>query len=229
MNPESSGAERESGGVIHSATDALRDDISAGRLSPGQKLKVTWVRETYQISAASAREALSQLCGEGYVDAVEQRGFFVSDMTTEALLDNTRLRAELESLAFRWSVERHSPEWRAGIVSSHFLLKEAESAMLENPAQAVRNWDDRNRAFHMSLITNAGSPALIDLIRDLYDKTRRFRIHAYLRLTETGALEQRLQRSAADHEEIAEAALALDAARGERALRAHINKPNGAS
>lgn len=229
MNIDSLNMEPDAGGVIHKATDALRADISAGRLPPGEKLKVAWVRQTYDISAASAREALSQLCGEGYVDAIEQRGFFVSDMTSEVLLDNTRLRAELESLAFRWSVAHQTPEWRAGIVSSHFLLKEAEAAMLDNPARAIRTWDDRNRAFHMSLIANAGSPALIDLIRDRYDMTRRFRIHAYLRITDSDALRQRLQHSATDHEQIAQAALALDADKGAELLWAHINKPSGAS
>lgn len=211
-------------GVIQKLTDMLRRDISIGVFAPGTKLKITQIQKEYDVSAASAREALSQLGGEGYVLAVEQRGFFVAEMSQATLQDNANVRAELESLGLRWSIARQTAEWRAAVVSAHYLLKDAEKALEKSFRDNILAWDDLNRKFHLALVANSGSPVLLEMIETRYDLTRRFRLQAYaVDQIETTALE-RLRQSAAEHAEIAEATLALDADRGAALLKAHITK-----
>ncbi|KIN71036.1 GntR family transcriptional regulator [Sulfitobacter guttiformis] len=213
-----------SGGVIQNLTDMLRRDISLGVFAPGTKLKISHVQKEYAVSAASAREALSQLSGEGYVQAVEQRGFFVTEMSEERLLDNARVRAELEALGLIWSIARQTSEWRASVVSAHYLLQEAESALQTSFRDNIIAWDERNREFHLALVSNAGSPVLLEMIGARYDLTRRFRLQAYaVDLAENTAL-ARLQQSADEHAAIAEATLSLDAEQGAALLKAHISK-----
>ncbi|MGJ8544644.1 MAG: GntR family transcriptional regulator [Sulfitobacter sp.] len=212
------------GGVIQNLTDMLRRDISLGVFAPGTKMKISQIQKEYAVSAASAREALSQLSGEGYAQAVEQRGFFVTEMSQATLLDNANVRAELEALGLTWSIARQTSEWRAAVLSAHYLLKEAEAALETSFRDNIIAWDERNKEFHLVLVANSGSPVLLEMIQTRYDLTRRFRLQAYaVDLGEDTALE-RLQQSAKEHDAIAEATLALDAGKGAALLRAHISK-----
>jgi GntR family carbon starvation induced transcriptional regulator len=202
----------------------LRRDISMGVFAPGTKLKISQVQKEYNVSAASAREALSQLSGEGYTNAIEQRGFFVTEMSHATLLDNSRVRSELEALALEWSINNQTPEWRAKVMSAHYLLKEAEAALEGSFREHVIDWDVRNREFHLALVSNSGSPVLIEMIETRYDLTRRFRLRSHaFELGEDTAL-QNMRQSSKEHADIAEATLALNAKRGAALLRAHINK-----
>lgn len=224
MSPHTENLATGTRGVIQALTDMLRRDISIGVFEPGTKLKISHIQKEYDVSAASAREALSQLSGEGYTLAVEQRGFFVTEMSQATLQDNANVRAELEALGLRWSIARQTSEWRAAVVSAHYLLKDAEKALKNSFRENILAWDDLNRKFHLVLVANSGSPVLLEMIETRYDLTRRFRLQAYaLDLGEETAL-QRLRRSAREHDEIAEATLALDADAGAALLKAHISK-----
>jgi DNA-binding GntR family transcriptional regulator len=57
--------------------DALRDEVLAGRLQPGQEFTVKEIAEQYGVSATPVREALVDLSAQGLLDAVQHRGFEV--------------------------------------------------------------------------------------------------------------------------------------------------------
>lgn len=57
--------------------DALRDEVLAGRLKPGQEFTVKEIAEQYGVSATPVREALVDLSAQGLLDAVQHRGFEV--------------------------------------------------------------------------------------------------------------------------------------------------------
>ncbi|MFE7776621.1 GntR family transcriptional regulator [Streptomyces sp. NPDC057445] len=57
--------------------DALRDEVLAGRLRPGQELTVKDIGATYGVSATPVREALVDLTAQGLLDSVQHRGFQV--------------------------------------------------------------------------------------------------------------------------------------------------------
>ncbi|MFF6997669.1 GntR family transcriptional regulator [Streptomyces sp. NPDC008313] len=57
--------------------DALRDEVLAGRLQPGQEFTVKEIAEQYGVSATPVREALVDLSAQGLLDAVQHRGFQV--------------------------------------------------------------------------------------------------------------------------------------------------------
>jgi DNA-binding GntR family transcriptional regulator len=57
--------------------DALRDEVLAGRLQPGQEFTVKEIAEQYGVSATPVREALVDLSAQGLLDAVQHRGFAV--------------------------------------------------------------------------------------------------------------------------------------------------------
>ncbi|MFG2478045.1 GntR family transcriptional regulator [Streptomyces fagopyri] len=59
--------------------DALRDEVLAGRLQPGQEFTVKEIAEQYGVSATPVREALVDLSAQGLLDADQHRGFRVHE------------------------------------------------------------------------------------------------------------------------------------------------------
>ncbi|MFG2330094.1 GntR family transcriptional regulator [Streptomyces sp. NPDC048604] len=57
--------------------DALRDEILAGRLRPGDTFTVKHIAEQYGVSATPVREALVDLSAQGLLDSDHHRGFCV--------------------------------------------------------------------------------------------------------------------------------------------------------
>ncbi|WP_328391550.1 GntR family transcriptional regulator [Nocardia sp. NBC_00416] len=79
--------------------DALREDILAGRLSPGDRLREVDLAERFGVSRIPIREALSQLQSEGFVTLVRYRGATVSAPSGSAARELVQIRRGLEVLA----------------------------------------------------------------------------------------------------------------------------------
>ncbi|WP_030044940.1 GntR family transcriptional regulator, partial [Streptomyces resistomycificus] len=61
--------------------DALRDEVLAGRLQPGQEFTVKEIADQYGVSATPVREALVDLSAQGLLEADQHRGFRVHEYT----------------------------------------------------------------------------------------------------------------------------------------------------
>ncbi|WP_298966868.1 FCD domain-containing protein [uncultured Roseibium sp.] len=211
--------------IISTLVDELRRDISLGVLEPGQKLQIEAIRSKYGgVSAPSVREALSTLAGEKYVSGVDQRGFFVAKVSVEELADLTRVRAELERLALLWSIDRSDRAWRAYVVAKHHILREVEGEFSTSMAASILDWDEANKEFHLALTRNCGSPSLIELIKNQYDLTRRYRLMAYSKIVESKRRMDWLERSIVEHEAIKESVLESRSEVAGNALVDHITK-----
>lgn len=212
------------GSVIASLSDQLRRDISLGVIKPGDKLNIEAIKRSYNVSHPSVREALSKLVGEGYVEFEESKGFRTLASSREEHADLSRVRAELESLAFSWSVQRTNVDWRSTVVAAHYALSEVEREMLRDPHGAALEWDERNRAFHFALAGNCGSPKLLELLGAQYDLGRRYRLMAHASDRTETSRARWVERSAKEHDELKHAALGGDVALGQKIIRAHITK-----
>ncbi|MFH8472464.1 GntR family transcriptional regulator [Streptomyces sp. NPDC018000] len=62
-------------------TDALRDEVLAGRLQPGRGFTVKQIAEQYGVSATPVREALFDLSAQGLLESDQHRGFRVREFT----------------------------------------------------------------------------------------------------------------------------------------------------
>ncbi|MER6480009.1 GntR family transcriptional regulator [Streptomyces filamentosus] len=84
--------------------DALRDEVLAGRLRPGQEFTVKQIAEQYGVSATPVREALVDLCAQGLLDADQHRGYRVHGFT----LADYRDMAEARMLVVDGLFRRHA-------------------------------------------------------------------------------------------------------------------------
>ena len=216
--------EAQLGSVVGNLANQLRRDIALGIIKPGTKLNIEALKKEYKVSHPSVREALSLLAGEKFVSSIDQKGFRVLKTSSEELKDITRIRAELECLAFEWSVNNANIDWRAGIVAAHHALTEVENEMLSDHVAFALEWDERNRNFHYAIVGNCGSPQLLDLIAQNYALTRRYRLMAYSNDHTAKGLKAFLKMSSQEHENLKTAALAGDIEVGKDIIRSHITK-----
>lgn len=191
----------------------IKRDIIFGELAPGAKLKLDGLRERYSASMSTLRETLNRLASEGFVDAQDQRGFFVTPVSPEDLIEIANLRVLLECHALRLSIERGDTDWEGNLVAAHHKLHLMEQKMLEGDDSQKEDWKRYDWEFHFALIEACGSRNLLSLHAVLYDKYLRYQM---LVLTHRG--EEAVQ----EHREMFEAALNRDVERAARTLQTHI-------
>ncbi|WP_299549031.1 GntR family transcriptional regulator [uncultured Tateyamaria sp.] len=210
--------------VVAAFSDHLRRDICLGLLRPGTRLNIEALKREHDISHPSVREALSLLVGEGYVISDANRGFTVAETSLDEQRDSTRVRAELEAMAFEWSVQNTTTDWRASVVACHYALTQIETKMIEDPVAHALEWDDRNRAFHFSLIANCGSAKLLEIIGTLYDHSKRYRLAAHAHRSDVSNRKAWIAGSSREHGALKDAALSGNVALGRDVLNKHITK-----
>ncbi|KIF69163.1 GntR family transcriptional regulator [Streptomyces sp. AcH 505] len=81
--------------------DALRDEVLAGRLLPGQEFTVKHIAEQYGVSATPVREALVDLSAQGLLDSDQHRGFSVHQFSVEDFRGMVEARSLIEDGVFR--------------------------------------------------------------------------------------------------------------------------------
>ena len=183
----------------------VRRDIIEGKLKPGSKLKIEDLREQYEAGASPLREALSLLSSDGLVERIEQRGFRVANVSYDEFADILNVRCWLEEKALREAIRMGTAAWEEALVLAAFRLsKEARSSGGDQNFIANRRWEDCHKAFHMTLISAAGSPTLLGYCNQLYDKNVRYRNLA-------GAVSYPARDASEEHEAILQATLARDA------------------
>ncbi|MFJ8230200.1 GntR family transcriptional regulator [Streptomyces sp. NPDC094448] len=73
--------------------DALRDEVLAGRLQPGQEFTVKQIADQYGVSATPVREALVDLSAQGLLESDHHRGFRVHQFTVDDYRDMVETRS----------------------------------------------------------------------------------------------------------------------------------------
>lgn len=198
--------------LSNQAYSRLKQDIVAGSLSPGTRLAVKQISDSYAIGASPIREALHRLVGEGLVIAVGQRGFRVPPIDLADLWDVTNTRVLLETEALRQSVRNGDDAWEAGVVAAYHQLDKMEQSADKDFAE----WEKRNQHFHEALVAGCPSHWLQRLRDILHDQHRRYR---YLSIRSAPGRDV-----AGEHRALRDAALARDITAAADVLRTHIKR-----
>lgn len=191
----------------------IKRDIIFGDLAPGSKLKLEGLRQRYEASMSTLRETLNRLASEGFVDAQDQRGFFVTPVSRDDLIEIANLRVLLECHALRLSVAKGDTDWEGNLVAAHHKLHLMEQKMLTGDDSQKEDWKRYDWEFHLALIEACGSRNLLSLHAVLFDKYLRYQM---LVLTYRG------QVAVQEHKDMFDAALARDIDGAARSLQSHI-------
>jgi DNA-binding GntR family transcriptional regulator len=195
----------------------IRSDIIACRLLPNERLRMDALRQRYHVGGTPIREALMRLEAEGLVQLEQNKGFRVSTVSKESLLDLMRCRIELENTALRWSIEHGSVAWEADLLAAFHRLSRERKIDARDRKSISTVWSDHHRAFHLALVASCDSPTLLTIRNTLFEQAER-----YVALS---IMSRAIHRDDVDeHEGIMRAALARDVAQTLKLNRAHIER-----
>ncbi|WCP15975.1 HTH-type transcriptional repressor GlaR (plasmid) [Sphingobium sp. AntQ-1] len=197
--------------LVEAVYAQLRQDIIRGRLAPDSKLRMSDLRERYNVGASPLREALNRLMSGGLVAAIGQKGFHVPPLSHAELLDLTETRILIETEALRQSIAAGDDAWESSVEGAFHALRKIELA----PDSDSEEREKRNRAFHMALVSACPLKKLVSIFGTLYDQHERYRAAAF-RLNRTDREVHR------EHKKICEAALTRDADLATNAARDHV-------
>lgn len=213
QNPAIKNMNRQFNTVGSSTYEKIKSDIIFGQLAPGSKLKLDALKAKYAASVSTLRETLNRLASEGFVAAEEQRGFFVTPVSRNDLIEIANLRTLLECHALKESIENGDADWEGNLVAAHHKLHLMEKRMLSGDESEKATWKRYDWEFHLAMIEACNSKNLLDLHSILYDKYLRYQM---LVLTYRGEV------AAQEHKAMFDAALARDAEEASRLLKEHI-------
>lgn len=156
----------------------IRQDIIAGSLAPGQKLKLEQLKDRYAVSVSTLRETLSRLASENLVVAEAQRGFEVAPVSVGELENLGDLRLLLETHAISLSLAAGDLDWEARVVAAHHKLSAVERRLLEGDHQRTVDWVRYDWEFHQALTSACGSAVLMDALSSTFDRFLRYHLLA---------------------------------------------------
>lgn len=195
----------------------LRRDILRSVFPPGERLRLDVLCERYEIGATPLREALNRLSAEELVDREEQRGFRVASVSLSDLAELTKTLCWISELALRESIKNGDAAWEEAVVLAAHRLSRVPREGEEGYASFNPEWEERHRAFHLSLIAACGSRWLIDFYAMLMDRNTRYRYLAFADGSEPRDVE-------AEHQAIYDAVLARDAEGAVLVANIHLRK-----
>jgi DNA-binding GntR family transcriptional regulator len=200
-----------------SALTQLRSDIIACRLMPNERLRVEALRERYGMGASPIREALMRLEAEGLVELEQNKGFKVSEVSRENLLDLMRTRIEIETIALRWSLEKGGVEWEANLLSAFHRLSRQRKIDPANLDAISEAWSKEHANFHSALVSACGSPTLLSIRSRLFEQAERY---VALSIMSSGPLRD----DVTEHKQLMRAALNRELDKTLELNRIHINR-----
>ena len=155
--------------------DRVRADILGGSLRPGEKLRLEHLAARYDVGKSPLREACCRLAAEGLVVIEDQRGFRVAPISRKDLLDLTRTRQQIESLALRDSLAHGDLDWEARVTGALHKLERTPFTSTEDPDTLSSAWENAHRALHDALVAACTSTWLHRFRSVLYDQSERYR------------------------------------------------------
>lgn len=185
----------------------IRGDILAGRLPPGQRLRLTELADRYAISQMPVREALRKLEHDGLVEFENHRGATVSDLTLDRIVEIIATRTYLEVFAVIEAMPHHTQET---IEQLNALLEKMKRT--KQPAQ----YSDLNRKFHRLLSDPCPNAFLKSEIEQLWNKVWRTRTQSLFQM-----VPDRIDAATDEHAEILRALVARRGDKLQNALMAH--------
>lgn len=195
---------------------AMRADILAGRLCPGEKLKFPELATRYGVGVGVLREALTRLVEQDLVRSQPHQGFQVTPLSAEDLTELTAARVAIECLVLRMSLAEGDTPWESDLVAKHHTLERTPQYDDDDPERVSDAWSRAHADFHHTLLAGCRNSRLLSIANSLRDSAELYR-----------SWSQQLSRHpgrdvVAEHRTLMELALARDTEAAVEALAWHL-------
>jgi DNA-binding GntR family transcriptional regulator len=200
--------------LVRTIYEGLRDEITSGKLKPGEPLSRRWIARRYGTSYIPVIEALARLESTGLIEAEVRQAARVRKITLETIQDDYVLREAYESQAIRLACLSAT----ADEIAELYLLAEAvdASAHLElGNASGEQRGPLLHWGFHRRIAEISRCRALV---RELE------RIELLRRLQANWYFAPELPDPPRCHALLVDAIQSGDAVAADAAMRAHVKK-----
>ena len=188
----------------------LREEILAGDMPPGTRIRQEEVAERLGSSRLPVREALRMLTAEGLITVEANRGARVPVLDRREVEVLYRLRERVEPLALMESMPRLTSDDMKRIIGLQRRIEEFED---------IRDFLALDREFHLATYSACDIDHLQETVTRLWNSSQHYR-RAFMEL----AGSQRRWIVNAEHNLIIDALERQDAADAERYLVGHIRR-----
>lgn len=154
----------------------IRAEVLQGVLLPGEKLNIKALEQRFEVSLGAIREALSRLGAEGLVVAEAHRGYHVTPVSRDELMDLTYTRIEIEGLCLRKAIAQGDVEWESRIVAAAHRMERLQEYTSDKEARRTPAWNQAHGEFHAALVDACHSPWLLRMREMLYAQSERYRL-----------------------------------------------------
>lgn len=152
-------------GLVEIAYKKIKDAILKHEIVPGELLSHDELVLRLKIGQTPIREALSRMAQEGFVTQVTHRGYRVSEMTAEEVIELFEMRQVLEAYCIDEAIRRITPD---GIEALELSVKSSRRAITTN--QPLVNRYITYNDFHLILAEIAGNNAICRVLEDTCEK-----------------------------------------------------------
>lgn len=154
---------------VDQVTNLIREDILAGRVTPGERLKTSELAKRLGFSTMPLREALRKLEGEGLVSIEPNRGATVRKLDSSYVTDLFELNTELRIFAVRSGMRKLTLERiRELEVLAEDYRKQIDSG---NETEAIES----NRRFNARIMEFGGNQEALRVFLRGWDTIFAFR------------------------------------------------------
>jgi len=189
----------------------IQSAIIKGEIAPGSKISEPELARTYGISRGPLREAIHRLEGQRLLVRVPHVGARVVSLSHAELIELYEIRESLEGMACRLAAERMTAEEiddLRRVLDTH----ERDAAFQAGVGYYQQEGDFD---FHYRIIQGSGNKTLTQMLCDLYQLVRMYRI-------QFSATPNRPRQAFAEHHRILDAIADRDGELAELLMRRHI-------
>lgn len=200
--------------LVTRIADRLREQIIAGELEPGARIRQDEYAEALGVSRTPLREAFRLLDAEGWITTRPRSGVEVSRFSPTEVQDIITMRLLLEPLAIRVSAVTHTADEEAALR----ILHERWQGDRSRWHGQTEEYNAVNQEFHFALYglkPDAGPDPVYAGLRGYWERYSRYR-RVYWHSADS------MRRSGDEHDALLDAWLARDADRAEAILAQHI-------
>ncbi len=148
--------------------EKIKQMILDEALLPGRKVAKGELAQALGVSQTPVNEAINRLAGEGLIEQRTRQGFFIRVFTYEDLRDLFAVRAGMEGIALRLSVEELPPD-KLEELTHHF-----DGFSLPMNEETKRRYMKADQAFHEHIIALSANSFIIS-----YDRSFDFIMKSY--------------------------------------------------
>lgn len=144
----------------------LKKNILNGHYHPGERIVISVIGKKLDISDIPIREAIKRLQTEGFLDITPHVGVNVVKIDQNEFEQIAMIRAELEGLATRLSIEYLSEK---DFEELDKINKEGDVLIKNKNYQQLA---ELNKKFHFKIYQSLPHNVILKMISDLWDKVR---------------------------------------------------------